>query len=87
MQFIHPKLVLRDSVDPLEVDDDDLDFIREPTGLFALYMECETNTFLLTSTEEEGHWDVIARVRPSHFKKLRNLFRIGELLSGATRKS
>lgn len=73
--IIYPeKLSIRDTDRPREIDDNDPEFLRDPTGLYAVYFG-EEPVVLLTSTETEGHWDTIMSVRRVHFEKLTSLLR------------
>ena len=72
--IIYPhKTVIRDVDRAFEIDDNDPEFVRDPTGLYAIYYGVEP-TLLLQSTETEGHWDVVARFRGYHLEKLNRLF-------------
>jgi hypothetical protein len=72
--IIYPsQTIIRDTERSFEIDDDDPEFIREPTGLFAIYLGHEP-PLLLISTETEGHWDIITKIWAVHFEKLYRLF-------------
>ena len=74
--IIYPSQTLnwiRDTKSAIEIDDNDPEFIRDPTGLFAIYLGHEP-PLLLTSTETEGHWDIITKIWAVHFEKLYRLF-------------
>ena len=62
------------SVNPIEIDSNDPEFARDPTGLYAVYSGVEP-VLLLTSTETPGHWDTVLKIRRVHFEKLTLLFR------------
>lgn len=67
--------------DAFEIDDDEREFVRDPTGLYAIYYGVEP-PLLLQSTETYGEWDVVTQIRAVHFEKL--LYVIGEALNGYT---
>ena len=72
--IIYPsQTIIRDATNAFEIDDNDPEFIRDPTGLFAIYYGY-TPPLLLTSTEIPGHWDIVTRVWAYHFEKLSRLF-------------
>ena len=71
--FIHESFLdFRSSKEPLEIDDNDPEFARDPTGLYAIYSG-EEPVRILQSTETPGHWDTILKVRRVHFEKLSRL--------------
>jgi hypothetical protein len=65
--------IIRDTERSFEIDDNDPEFIREPTGLYAIYLGHEP-PLLLISTETEGHWDIITQIWTVHLEKLHRLF-------------
>jgi hypothetical protein len=65
---------MRDTNKAFEIDDNDPEFNRDPTGLYAVYSG-EEPVLLLTSTEILGHWDTILKIRRVHFEKLTYLLR------------
>lgn len=72
--IIYPsQTIIRDSLNVLEIDDNDPEFIRDPTGLFAIYLGHEP-PLLLISTEKQGHWDIVTQIWAVHFEKLYRLF-------------
>jgi hypothetical protein len=72
--IIYPsQTIIRDTERSFEIDDNDPEFIREPTGLFAIYLGHESS-LLLISTEIEGHWDIVTQIWAIHFEKLHRLF-------------
>lgn len=87
--IIYPsKTIIRDTDRAFEIDDNDPEFLRDPTGLFAIYMGCEP-ALLLRSTETEGHWDIVAKFWGYHLEKLNRLFDqantlMKELVNGST---
>ena len=69
--IIYPsKLIIRDTARSFEIDDNDPEFVRDPTGLYAIYYGYEP-VLLLIGTELEGHWDVVTKIRSVHLDKLR----------------
>jgi len=72
--IIHPsQTIIRDTARSFEIDDNDPDFIRDPTGLFALYLGHEP-PLLLIGTETENEWDIVSKIWAVHFDKLERLF-------------
>jgi hypothetical protein len=67
-------LSIRDTAKAFEIDDNDPEFQRDPTGLYAVYYG-EEPVRLLQATETPGEWDVILKVRRVHFEKLTLLLR------------
>ena len=71
--IIYPtRTTLRDTERAFEIDDNDPEFIRDPHGLFAVYLGHEP-VLILRSTETEGHWDVVTKVWGVHLDKLQRL--------------
>jgi hypothetical protein len=83
--IIYPSnIVIRNTENAFEIDDDDSRFIRGPTGLFAVYLGNKT-ALLLTSTETPDHWDIVTKIRNVHLNKLKELFQAAEeLMNGYT---
>ena len=80
--IIYPsKTRIRDTARSFEIDDNNPEFIRESTGLFAIYLGTEPPS-LLISTETEGHWDIVSDIWAIHFDKLERLFRQAYIFIG-----
>ena len=73
MRIYPTKTIIRDTARAFDIDDNDPEFIRDPTGLYAVYFGVEP-PLLLIATEHEGHWDIVTRVWGIHFEKLQWLF-------------